>query len=127
MTTDVYDFLEHRGVKGMKWGHRKARVAPGQQQKPDHSTRNAIGITIGVMAGAALVGVMLGKHGNKKAMAGLHNSEETLAKSNKIWDAVKNVKLSEMRSPVPGSSWQSLPNYPKNPASITKLRKVIGR
>jgi hypothetical protein len=127
---EVLIFLEHRGVKGMKWGRRKVRPMPSQSRPPpkDHSTRNAIAITAAIVGGAAVAGIILGKRGNRKALEALKQSEKTVAKSNKLWEGVKQIKLSEMRSPASGSSWEKLPGYPKvGNISVDKINRVLGR
>jgi hypothetical protein len=40
MTTDVYDFLEHHGIKGMQWGVRKERSSSNQTSDGQNSNRN---------------------------------------------------------------------------------------
>jgi len=52
--TSVYDFLDHHGVKGMRWGRRKGR---GSSPKPEFSERSrkqkAAIIGVGTLAGYA--------------------------------------------------------------------------
>lgn len=59
----VEDFLEHRGVKGMKWGVRKAR-----SNKPVSSghakAKKVAGVAL--VAGATAATVVLENHGRTK-------------------------------------------------------------
>lgn len=62
---DVEDFLEHHGVKGMRWGARRKSQSSNEPNRTKHfAKRAAIGAGIGVSAVA--VGVILSRHGGKK-------------------------------------------------------------
>lgn len=62
MIVDEEEFLDHHGIKGMKWGVRKE----GSSGKTDHSKRNKrIAIGVGVV-GAAAATALLARHGHLK-------------------------------------------------------------
>jgi hypothetical protein len=52
---DVNDFLEHHGVKGMKWGQRKQQIGAYKQKAKKTAKRAAIGAGIGVGVAVAVV------------------------------------------------------------------------
>jgi len=63
--TEVNEFLEHFGVKGMKWGQRKSRSSDGTQ-KQGMSTKKKVAIGVGVAVGAAAVTMLLKSRGSVK-------------------------------------------------------------
>ncbi len=64
----VDDFLEHIGVKGMKWGVRRSQNSGLNKAKTDSYSRNQkikkVAINAGIIGGAAFAGVLLGRRGH---------------------------------------------------------------
>lgn len=58
------DILAHFGVKGMRWGQRKSNSGSNQQPKK-HRKAKAAAVGVGLVAGASVVGHLLGKYGKK--------------------------------------------------------------
>jgi len=64
MTTLEEDDLAHFGVKGMRWGVRKADTSGGTQQKSGMSTKKKVLIGTAVVAGVAATAAILARSGS---------------------------------------------------------------
>lgn len=92
---DVYDYLEHFGVKGMKWGVRKERTSssPDSSQKEGWSNKKKAAVILGSAAVAASLiagGIYAKKHFNVK-MANLPKSS---APSKKLSESLAKEPVS---------------------------------
>ncbi len=94
MVTDheVDDFLEHFGVRGMKWGRRKSRAgsssprSEAQRQEASANRKKNVKIAVGSAAvGAAVAAAFMAKHG-KVRLKELEAHKEQLAKARKAVD-----------------------------------------
>lgn len=62
---DLDAFIAHYGIRGMKWGKRKARSP--EEEAHRKAMFKKVAITSAVVAGAALTAVVLKQHGNAQA------------------------------------------------------------
>lgn len=80
-TMDREEFLQHYGVKGMKWGRRKAESSSGgkKPRTPEQVARNKkiakTATTLALAAGAAYASAYLNKSGNKPAQLGKRDKQ----------------------------------------------------
>lgn len=91
------DYLTHAGIKGMRWGHRKAEDPSGI----DHTHRNQVIVKTAIAAGAIAVGAILLKRGGFKlstpasrkiSLGGAKMSMRILQKSGRVMGTT-SVKL----------------------------------
>ena len=112
MIIDDASYLEHFGVKGMRWGVRKqhetsAERSPPKVKKkltPEQRARR-IQIGLAVLSGTLAVGsILLDAHSsNKRASAGVKALKADNARSKVISDAISSVgktKVSDIRPPA---------------------------
>jgi len=99
MTVDaeVYDFLEHRGVKGMRWGVRKARGDRTAFSERSKKQKAAI-LGVGTVAGLAGVKLIMGKTLSLplSAIGGAAAATAGVALTKKMLDKHGDTNLSEL-------------------------------
>jgi hypothetical protein len=99
----VYEYLEHHGVKGMRWGTRKARTSSVKTSRPvvlqverapvhHPMTKKQVGAVAAVALGSAFVAKQLNLNIPAAAALGLAAGSITGA----IIDRNKDKKLSEL-------------------------------
>lgn len=115
MITDdnIYDHLEHHGVRGMKWGVRSARSSssgpPKQSKKPktteEKRIRNnrIIGGAMIAVGGALFVKMALDQHKTMKARsaANIYNASKNIKRAQQVNDIISmnsGVRVSEVRT-----------------------------
>lgn len=93
-TEDVDEFLEHVGVKGMRWGKRKAEpVKMGPQKKAmNPATKRKIALGAALVAGAGVA--VLNSNANVKKQAQGQQYAQTYMNdfaSRSMWDLAANL------------------------------------
>lgn len=95
------EYVAHAGVKGMKWGVRKAKDTYREQTSPQHKQRNERIVKAAIAVGIVAVGAILLKRGGvrlttpaskKISLAGAKMSLNILKKSGKLV-ATTSVKV----------------------------------
>lgn len=94
---DGEDFLNHAGIKGMKWGRRKAKPPPNPRTKARNEAIVKGAIAVGLVAVAAILykrggGNFTSPASKKIALAGAKTSLKILAKTGRVM-ATTSVKL----------------------------------
>ena len=86
----VYDFLEHHGIRGMRWGVRKSTSNSSEESKPGWSNRKKAVVILGsaAAAGAILAG-------------GLYAKKHFGVPVNKVTDSASGKKLTEALAKEP--------------------------
>jgi hypothetical protein len=110
---DIYGFLEHHGVRGMRWGVRKARSSgstPSKKPKTpktpaEKSARNKkiLGIAMLGVGGALFVKMIIDQHKTMKARdaAKIYNAKKNIRTAQKVNDIISmntGVRMSEVRT-----------------------------
>jgi hypothetical protein len=108
MIIDEAGYLEHFGVKGMRWGHRKQRESgerspPKKKLTPEQRQRR-IRIAFAVASGAIFVGqVMLESRGHKarhaKGVRALQNERSRQEFADNVVKMAGKTKVSDIRPP----------------------------
>lgn len=114
------EYLEHFGVKGMKWGHRKERVSTGKKKNKKSLTAEqkkrlkkvAIGVGVAAGIGAAAYG---GYKLNKKIVKNLTTKDMRNALSNKKLknEAASRALQSKMKYNTLLDKLDNMPNTDK--------------
>ena len=96
----VYEFLEHHGVKGMRWGKRKARSESERKKTFSERSGKQKAAIVGAGVAAGLVGVNLLMRRNFNVpftmVAAAGASVGGMALAEKMMDRHGNRKLSEI-------------------------------
>lgn len=123
---EIYDFLEHHGVAGMKWGVRNARSSssPKKPKTPEQkkATRDKIlkGIEIAgvVAAGAIIANYMVKKHSATK-MKQVKSMQSNLAQTKRLMDQKQGVFMRDLGKQVRSGK--------VSPGNYDPLRKSLDR
>jgi flagellar basal body-associated protein FliL len=130
---EVDDFLEHYGVKGMKWGKRQSSDG---ESKPKMSREKKIAIAVGAAAtvavGAAIVFSMMG---NKKDLGFLDSPKsfeipvKTLSTNKTMLAGKANLIFSAaaMQAPVPSAPKKGLVDKAKEKAFDTAKAAAVNK
>jgi hypothetical protein len=110
---DIYGFLEHHGVRGMRWGVRKARSSsstpskkPKTPKTPEQKklrNQRILGAAMIVAGGALFAKMVLDQHKTMKARnaAQIYNAKKNIKVAQQINDVISmnsGVRMSEVRT-----------------------------
>lgn len=104
---DVYAYLEHHGVKGMKWGSRKAPTATPARQHPNQAIidrevrrrkrndRIVTGLAVGAI-GLLVANQILASNRKKQLKEISRAAAKNSAKTAQLFGAVKRTPMSQV-------------------------------
>ena len=136
MSEEVEDFLAHYGVRGMKWGKRKASYddgssgsgssgEPKQRMSQKKKIAIAVGVTSTVAIGAAVAFTIINSNKNSSVNFPVHklstNKSMLAGKANLIFNAAA------MNTPVPPAPKKDLVEKVKEKAFDTTKSAVINK
>lgn len=124
---EVDDFLAHYGVKGMKWGKRRAKF-DSTSDKPKMSRKKKIAIAVGVGAVVAVgtvaaVSIMNGKKSSLPVQSLTTNRSMINGRANLIFNAASMAA----NSPAPAAPRRSLSDKAKEKAFNKAKAVAINR
>lgn len=93
----VEDFLEHFGVKGMKWGRRKVRPDEAERKARFSPKAKKIALGTAAVAGALAVAYLANKHGGVKvsSLGGLTDKNSSLYQATVAGKRAANYTMSK--------------------------------
>ena len=100
---DVDEFLEHFGVRGQKWGVRRAKRNAAREARGEKPTltgfspRKELAIGVGIAAGSVLVANALKRHGTKKAALAAATKQRSSDEATKrLFQAAGGIKMNKI-------------------------------
>lgn len=125
---DIYDFMEHAGVKGMKWGVRKARSRSGKtpdnrtpEQKSADRKELAFKVakaSIAVGVGALVLKSIINQNRSMK-MGDIRRSQINTKIDPRFFDSIKNIKMGN----VPKTPKTTKISFKSEAATLASLRQ----
>lgn len=118
--TEVDLFLEHFGVRGMRWGHRKAQK--DNQPKSSKKTLKVLGTAAGVIAiGAGALYMQQHMAKNKRvSLARAREATEMAEQSQRYWAAME-------KSGIGNYSAARITNQNRRSIEVAKAYKKFGK
>lgn len=91
----IDDFFEHHGVKGQKWGVRKAKIKQfASEHKKGLKVAGGVAATVALTAGAIYARRLISANSSKKVQ--VLNAQEFTKQTGRLFDAHKGLQIDRL-------------------------------